>query len=89
MNNSFIILGTEYRRSRHDGIGARADHLGHVARLDATVHLYDDTDALFIQKTPRLTDLAKLAPDEALTSEAWIDGHDEQQVHVVQDVLHR
>mmetsp|Transcript_27073 Transcript_27073/g.77682 ORF Transcript_27073/g.77682 Transcript_27073/m.77682 type:complete len:237 (-) Transcript_27073:451-1161(-) len=69
------------------GIGACVDELVCVLRADPAVDLDPRVDALGLAHLLQLLDLVHLRLDEALAPKAWVHGHDEHEVNLLQNIL--
>mmetsp|Transcript_69580 Transcript_69580/g.188051 ORF Transcript_69580/g.188051 Transcript_69580/m.188051 type:complete len:374 (+) Transcript_69580:542-1663(+) len=82
-----VVRGVEHCGAGDDSVAACLHDLVGVRRADAAVDLDPRVHALRLAEGLQLLDLVDLALDEALAAEAGVDGHDQDEVDLLQDVL--
>merc|ERR1711972_485310 len=82
-----VVGRVEHRGARHDRVAAGLDDLPRVRGANAAVDLDPRVDALRDAHRLQLLDLLDLRLDEALAAEAWVHGHDQDEVDLLQHVL--
>mmetsp|Transcript_2000 Transcript_2000/g.9027 ORF Transcript_2000/g.9027 Transcript_2000/m.9027 type:complete len:298 (-) Transcript_2000:14-907(-) len=82
-----VVVRVEDGGARDEGVGAGVDDLVGVGGGDAAVDLDPRVNSLGVAHRLDLRDLLNLRLDEGLAAEAGVDGHDQDEVDAVEDVL--
>jgi hypothetical protein len=82
-----VVLGAEDGRTSDDGIGTSLDDLVGVGGADTAVNLDPGVDPALVAHLLQATNLLNLRFDELLATEARVDGHDEDKVDDIKDLL--
>jgi hypothetical protein len=86
-NRGGVVRRVEDGGTGDQGVGPGVDDLVRVGRRDAPVDFNPRVDVVLVAQSLDLLDLLHLRFDEGLTAEARVDGHDQNQVDDVDDVL--
>merc|ERR1719487_734843 len=87
INGRLVVIRVEDRAARDEHVDARLGDLLDVADADAAVDLERDVVAGLVDELARLARLVERGRDELLAAEAGVDGHEEDDVDLVHDVL--
>ena len=86
-NRGGVVRRVEDGGTGDQGVGPGVDDLVRVSRRDAPIDFNPRVDVVLVAQSLDLLDLLHLRLNEGLTAEARVDGHDQNQVDDVDDVL--